>query len=306
MIGKPLPVPVKKIASTDIPKFDGGLFMGGAALAPNNSITDSNNVELDFFGYPGPRRKMVKFLPDTVETTYQKYPVLWNGLLYYFTADNGQIVYCQEGDSGWTACGGTNTFVTNNGGLPKFLRVLDNLLILNGKNGDNLAYVDLTTSGFPIVKYSAIADPTGATTSALTGLSSGPFNIYYAYSYTASVGETNLSPIETISIDQTRDAWTGLSTPGLITLTRPGTPPAGAQFWNVYMATTATSGSIQVTDMLMIAASIDLSTDTFIDNGTLSLNLSSLAPIANSTAGPRVENGITFEGNPLLFGDQDN
>lgn len=306
MITKPLKVPVKKIDSVDITKFDGGLFMGGPQLAPKNAITDSKDVEIDFFGYAGPRRKLVRFLPDTVETTYQKYPVLWNGSVYYFTADNGAIRFCREGDSSWTACGGTNSFTTNNGGMPKFLRVLDNLLILNGKNGDNLAYVDLSTSGFPIVKYTALADPTGAPTSALAGLSSGAFNVYYAYSYTASVGETNLSPIETISVNHTRDEWSGLGTPGVITLTRPGSPPAGAKFWNVYMAVTSTSGTIQDTDMLLLAAQLDLATTNFIDNGTLSINLSSPAPIANSTAGPKVENGITFEGNPLLFGDQDN
>jgi hypothetical protein len=312
MISKPLKVEVKKISSVDIGKFDGGLYQNGPQLAPNNAIIDSKDVEIDFYGYPGPRRKMVHFLPDTVESTYQKYPVLWNDLIYYFTADQGGIYFCQEGDAGWTKCGGSNTFTTNNGGMPKFLRTLDNVLILNGKNGDRLAYADLTVSGFPITKYTAVADPTVAPTLTSTGLGTGtqPFNVYYAYSYTSQVGETVLSPIQHIQVSTSRTSdgstgWTSLSTPGSVTVTLGGSIPAGAKFWNVYMAVTSTSGTIQDTDMILLAPQLDLAKTEFIDNGTLALNLNSLAPIANSTSGPRVEDGIVFEGIPLLFGDQD-
>lgn len=306
MITKPAKIPERNVVSTDIVKFDGGLYMGGAENAPQNSMTDAKDVELDNDGYIIPRRKLTKFLPDTINTSYQKFPVLWKGEIYYFTADNGKIRYCQSEDSAWTDCGGDNDFVTNNGGMAKFLRVLDNVLILNGKNGDKLSFVSLNDIGFPVVKYDAVSDPVLAPTDVLTGLASGSFNVYYAFNYSGSVGETKLSPILTVSVDHTRDEWSTMDTPGSVEITRTGTVPDGAKYWNIYMAIAATSGTIQDSDMLLLAAKQDLSTTKFIDNGTLAINLGSVAPIANSTDGPRVDQGEIVDGNPILYADQDN
>lgn len=299
-------VPQKEITSVDIPKFDGGLFLNGAQNAPINCFTAGKDVELDRNGYIIPRRTLTPFLPDTIQTSYQKFPVLWGGFIYYFTLDNGKARYCKEGDAGWTDCGGTNSFVTLNGGFPKFIRVLDSVFILNGKNGDKLAYIDLNTAGFPVVKYTLVTDPAVAPTGTLTALAAGAFNVYYAYNYSGAVGGTLLSPILTKSVDRVRDQWqTG--TPGSIKISRPaGAPPAGATFWNLYIALAPTSGTIQPSDMLELAVKLDLNVFDFVDDGALSINLSSIAPEANSTDGPRVSHGIVEDGNPILFGDEDN
>lgn len=302
-VDKPVKVPEKKISSIDIPRFDAGLFLGGDQNGPVNSFVAGQDVELDKKGYLVPRRLLRPFLPDTVETTYQKFPVLWEGVIYYFTADDNKIRFCQRGDADWTDCGGTNTITTDNGGMPVFIRVLNNVMLLNGTNGDKLCYVDLTTLGFDVVKYALVTDPPSALTAALSGLTTGPFSIYYAFTYTSSTGETLLSPIRTQTINVVRDQWQTLGTPGKITLTRPGSPPAGAQFWNLYMATAATGGVIQDTDMLQIAVKLNLADTTFTDDGSLSINLGSVAPIANNTDGPYVDHGIVEEGNPILYGD---
>lgn len=105
MIGKPAKVPQKEISSIDVPNFAGGLYLQGAQNAPNNSFIDSKDVELSTDGYIVPRRKLVKFLPDTVESVHQIFPVLWEGEIFYFTADDGKIRFCQEGDNSWTDCG---------------------------------------------------------------------------------------------------------------------------------------------------------------------------------------------------------
>lgn len=306
MITKPAKVPERKIDSVDLNTFDGGLYLGGAPIAPINSAIDLKDVELDTDGHYIPRRNLTKFLPDTVGISFQKYPVSLDDVFYFFTADDNKIKFCVETDISWTDCGGSNTFTTNNGGMTKFLRVLDKILILNGKNGDKLAYIDLETTGFPITKYDLVTDPTTALTDALTGLSSGSFNVYYAYSYSGAIGETVLSDIATIAINHTRDEWSTLATPGSIKLTRPGSPPAGSQFWNVYVAISSTAGTIQDSDMLLLAAQLDLATVDFVDNGTLSINLGQPAPLENSTDGPRVEQGQIFDGNPILYADQDN
>jgi len=303
---KPVPVPKKEITSVDVAGWASGLWLNGAQNSPISSFINSKDVELTIDGYLTPRRTLAPFLPDTVETTYQKLPVRWNGSLYYFTADEGKVKYCQEGDAAWTDCTGSNTIVTNNGGKPKFLRILDNVFVLNGTNGDKLAFVDLSTAGFPVVKYTKVTDPPTVMSAALTNLTTGSFNIYYAFNYSGAIGETLLCPILTQSINIVRDQWQTQSAPGKITLTRPGTAPAGAKYWNLYIALAATGGSIATTDMLQLALKLDLGTTTFVDDGSLSINLGAVAPLANSTDGPKVNQGIIEDGNPILFNDVDN
>jgi hypothetical protein len=297
-------VPEQAITSVDIPNFVQGLFQNGAQNAPIDSFVQGKDVELSIDGYIQQRRQLQPFLPDTIEAGYQKFLVYYNGIDYYFTLDNGKAVWAKEGDVAWTNCTGSNTLTTQNGGRPILVRAQNAVLILNGGNGDKLAYIDLTTSGFPVVKYTFVADPTAAPTAALTVLTSGAFNLYYAYAYTGAVGTTLVSPILTVSINRVRDQWT--TTGGeKITITRPGTAPAGAQFWTLYVALAPTSGTIQPTDLLAMAVKIPLSQTTFVDDGTLSINLGSPAPIANSTDGPRVQYGLVEEGNPILYGDID-
>ena len=413
-------IPQKEITSVDVTGMAGGLFLNGAQNAPINAFIRSKDAELDLNGYLIPRRRLAKFLPDTVETTYQKAPILWENELYYFTLDDGKAKFAQEGDAAWTDCGpvpvaatlttaltgsdndlkftavtagpdgnsitityvdpgapsaalsvsvvgtaitvnlatngssvitstaslvlaavaastpasalvsvaiapantgagvvtalastplaggtGTNFFTTLNGGFPKFIRVLDKVLILNGKNGDKLAYIDLSSATFDVTKYSLVTDPSTAPTAALTSLTTGAFNIYYAFTYSGAVGTTNLSPILTQSINVTRDQWQTMGTPGSIKITRTGAIPAGATYWNLYIALASTGGTIQASDMLQVALKLDLATTDFVDDGTLDINLGGIAPESNSTDGPRVSNGIVEDGNPILFQDED-
>lgn len=306
-MAKPVAVPEQEISSVDVPNFAGGLFLNGDQDAPNNAFVRSKDVELDRNGYIIQRRKLSRFLPDTVETSYQKFPVLYGGELYYFTLDDGKAKYCQEGDDTWTDCGGSdNDLITGAGGFPKLIRVLDNVLILNGKNGDKLAYIDLSTAGFPVVKYSLVTNPSTAPTSTLTNLSTGAYHIYYAFTYSGAVGETELSPILDQTINNTRDLWSTQTSKGSIKITRTGSIPTGARYWNLYVALASTAGSIQPSDMLQLAVKLDLATTDFIDDGTLDINLGSVPPEANSTDGPRVSNGVVEDGNPILYQDEDN
>ncbi|MGI9028150.1 MAG: hypothetical protein ACR2FM_04930 [Candidatus Saccharimonadales bacterium] len=307
MVYKPVPVPEQKITSVDVTNFGGGLFLHGDQNGPANCFVSSKDSELDVNGFLIPRRRLVPFLPDTIEVTYQKFPVLWNNQIYYFTLDDGKARFCLEGATGWTECSGTsNSFVTLNGGFPKFIRVLDAVLILNGKNGDKLAYIDLKTAGFPIVKYTLVTNPAAAMTGILTNLAAGAFKVYYSFTWSGAVGETELAPILSVSINRVRDQWQ-TSTPGSIKLARPaGAAPTGARYWNLYIAIAATAGTIQPSDMLQLAVKLDLTTTEFVDDGSLAINLGSVPPSANSTDGPKVLHGIVEDGNPILFGDEDN
>ena len=306
MIDKPVKVPQKEITSLDVTKLDGGQYMNGPQDAPGNAFVKSKDVELTINGFMTVRRRLAPFLPDTVEKTYQKFPVIWEGVMHYFVADDGKIKYCREGDLIWSECGGDNEITTNNGGMPKFLRVLNNLILLNGGNGDKICHVNLEGAGFPVIKYESVDNPAAAPTATLANLTTGSQNIYYAFSYSGPIGETELSPILTQSVNKVRGEWSTLTPAGSIELTRTGATPTGAKFWNVYVATAAPSGSIQPDDMLLLAARLDLSTTKFVDDGTLDINLGSPAPIANSTDGFLADQGIVADGNPILWGDPEN
>lgn len=322
--GKIASVPQKEITSVDVLNFASGLNLNGPQVATNNSFVDSKDVMLTPDGYLIPRPVMVPFLPDTVDKVFQIYPVLWNNTVYYITADAkvkgstaGQIVYCQEGDTSWTVAGNvtgsTNAVTVNNGGKPEFVRALNTVLVLNGENGDKLAEIQLGST-FKVAQYTPIADPTAAFTAtvnsgmtmASTSSTTNPYPIYYAYTYTTSTGETNLSPIMTQYVSVTRDQWQKQTTPAKLTVTRPGTAPTGAQNWNLYVAVAATAGAITVDDMLQLATGLDLNQSVFTDDGSLAIQLGAPAPTSNTTDGPRVSHGIVEEGNPILFGDVDN
>lgn len=304
-ITKPVPVPKKNITSLDLTGFGGGLFMNGAQIAKNDQMIESADVKISPDGFLMPRNSLQPFLPDTVEDTYQKYPALVDGELYYFVADDGKIKYCQHGDTEWQDCGGDNDITTNNGGKPQFLRILDVLLVLNGENGDKLFYVNLNSATFDVVKYTLIDDPTNAPTASPTGITgTGSYKIYYGYTFSGPVGETKISPILTQTISKPRDQWKSDGSEYL-TITR-SAAPAGAKYWNLYIALAANGGVIQESDMLLLAGGLDLNTTSIVDSGVLAIDVGrGNPPSQNSTDGPKVTNGIETNGRPILFGDVD-
>lgn len=303
-VRNPAKIPKKNIGSVDITGFSGGMYLNGEQNAEGNQIVEGHDVEMTIDGFLTPRKSLTPWLPDTVEDGYQVYPAIWEGEVLNFTADDGKVKYCIDGDDDWTDCVGDNTITTQNGGKPIFLRILDVLLVLNGGNGDKLCYVRLDTK--EVVKYSAVTDPTTAPTAAATGITnSGAYKVYYGYTFSSATGETKLSSILTYTINKTRDTW---ATDGseYLTVTRPAGNPANATKWNLYIALASTGGTIQESDMLLLAGGLDLNTVSLIDNGTLAIDIGrGNPPAVNSTDGPRVKYGIETNGRPVLFGDVD-
>lgn len=306
-VSDPVKVPETKIGSLDLNGWGGGLFLNGEQLAEGNQFVSSSDVELSPNARIRPRKSLQKWLPDTVETVYEVFPARVDGELYFFVADENMLKFCQQGDTEWSECGGDNTITTQNGGKTTFLRVLNSILVLNGGNGDKLCYIDLEEPTFDIVKYTLIDDPTDAPTASPTGITnSGSYKIYYGYTFSSPTGETELSPILTYTINKPRDQWKQDGSEYL-TVTRPGSAPADATYWNLYIALAANGGTIQDSDMLMLAGGLDLNQSSIVDNGTLAIDIGrGNPPTVNSTDGPRVEHGIETNGRPVLFGDVDN
>lgn len=307
-VDNPVKVPETKIGSVDLNGWSGGLFLNGAELAEGNQFVSSSNIELSPNARIKPRRSLQKWLPNTVETVYEVFPARIDDELYFFVADENKLKYCQTGDTAWSDCGGENTITTNNGGKTTFLRVLNSILVLNGSNGDKLCYIDLDEPTFDVVKYTLVPNPTDPLTAAATGITaSGDYLIYYGWTYSSPTGETEISPILEQAISKPRDQWDPEGTE-FLTLTFPdfGAEPADATYRNLYIALAANGGTIQPSDMLMLAAGLDLNQEKFVDNGTLAIDIGRGNPPAiNSTDGPRVDHGIETNGRPVLFGDVD-
>lgn len=303
VITKPVNVPKKEITSTDIVGFAGGLYLLGDQNGKGNQLVKTRNVDVSSDGFVGSRQSLQKFLPDTVGVSYQKYPALIDNVITYFTADDGKIKWCLKGDDTWTDCGGDNDITTGVGIKTTFLRIMDVLLILNGT--DKLRYVDLSNKN--VVKYTATANPTGAPTIAPTGLTNtGSYKIYYGYTFSSATGETEISPILTYTVNKTRDTWKADGTE-FLTVSRPAGNPTGAKSWSLYIALASNGGTISSSDMLMLAAGLDLNTVSVVDNGTLAIDIGRGNPPAeNSTEGMTCTHGIETNGRPVLFGDINN
>ena len=304
-VSNPSSVPQKDIASLDISGFSGGLYLNGDQTAAENQFVSANDVEMTIDSALAPRRSMQRWLPETVEKVYEVFPALTDNEIVYFTADDGKVKYARSGDGEWTDCGGDNEITTQNGGKPTFLRVLDKLLLLNGRNGDKLSQIDLETK--EVIKYEFVDDPTDEVSISGNNIAlSGDHTIYYAYTYSSATGETMLSPIKKQEIEKPRDTWDPNNNESL-TISRPsGTPPSGAENWNLYVALASHGGSISDSDMLMLVPGIDLDSDSVVDNGSLVIDIGrGTPPEVNSTDGPRVDNGIETNGRPVLFDDVD-
>ena len=300
-VSDPVKVPETKITSLDILGFSGGLNLLGERNAAQNQFVSSTNVEIGPTGSLTERKSLQRWLPDAEGTVYHIKSALVEGVLTHFMADNGRIRWTIEGSNLWTDCGGDNTVTTGPGIKTSFLRALDVLLILNGK--DKLKWVDLKTKN--VVASTQVPNPSSAPTGALTGLSAGAYNIYYGYTFSSATGETELSPILTQSINKPRDNWKVDGTE-YVTVTRPSGNPPGAKNWNLYVALASNGGIIQPTDMLMLAGGLDLNTLAFTDNGTLAIDIGrGTPPTDNSTDGVRATHGIESNGRPILFGIKD-
>lgn len=301
VVSRPAKVPQAKINSLSIVSFDGGLDQRGEANIRSNSFSVGRNVMVDNQGLATHRFGLKKWLPETVEKAYQVFPALVGDDLYYITADDGKIKYCQPGDTEWTDCGGDNVVTTGEGVVTTFRRILDKVLILNGV--DNLGYVDL--SDMDVVHFSLVANPSSAPTASLVSLTNSPYKVYYAISYNSIVGKTALSPILTQGVSKIRDQWKSDGTEG-VTITDPNTRPSGAVSWNLYFAAAPAGGTIAPTDMLPLALGIDINVTSFFDNGQLEVQVNAgTAPLVNSTEGPKAKYSVDIDGRPFLYGITD-
>lgn len=301
------PVPVKGatiVTPAQVISFDAGLDERGDYNIAPNAMNYGRNVRINSAGNATKRLSKKHWLPDSIGFNSEVATVYYGGEIIYFIADNGKVKYCRPNDTGWTNCGGSNTITTTTGLITTFLRTNNWLLCMNGV--DELRYINLATLNMTI--FTHVNDPATAITCAATGITgSGPFNVYYAYTYNSDGGgETAISSIKTQAVSKSRSTWKSDGTEYL-TLTFNDTPPAGATSRNLYAAIALQGTTPIASDLAMLKSNIAISDASFVDNGSIGFDIAfNTAPDTNSTAGIKASNGTMAGSIPVLYGDPDN
>lgn len=297
------PVKVKGAQITSpspITSFDMGLDERGDYNIQPNAFSYGRNVMVNSRGNVTKRLVKRKWLPDAVAFNSEVSTVYYGGQIYYFIADDSKVRYCQENDTSWTACGGSNSITTTSGTITTFLRTGNWLLCMNGT--DELRYIDL--SDFTMNQFTSVVNPVNTLTYARTGLSSGGITVYYCITYNSDGGgETGISNILSATVNKSRGSWKTDGTEYL-TLTFNDTPPVGATSRNVYIAIAIQGSAVAVGDMFLLKANVPTGNTTFVDNGQDPITLFG-APTANTTAGVKVKNAIMADNVPVMYGNPD-
>ncbi len=300
------PVKVKGAAivtPVQVTSFASGLDERGDYNISPDAMSFGRNARVNSANNATKRLSKQRWLPDSVGFNSEVSTVYYGGEIIYFIADDGVVKYCRPFDTSWTDCGGSNTINTDPGVITTFLRSNDILLCMNG---ETLRYVDLAT--LEVVIFTFVANPIPAITAVASGITgTGPFNVYYAYTYNSDGGgETAISPILTQAVSKSRSTWAEDGSEYL-TLTFNDTPPAGATSRNLYAAIALQGTTPVASDLAMLRSNIPVGDASFVDNGSIGFDISfNPAPDTNSTAGIKATNGTMAGTIPVLYGDPDN
>lgn len=300
------PVKVKgaSIISSDIVSFASGLDERGDYNISPDAISDGRNVRINSANNATKRFSLKRWLPDAVGFNSEVETVYYDEEIYYFIADDGEVRYCQENDTSWTSCGGSNAITTDEDVITTFLRINDLLLCMNGV--DPLRFIDL--SNFEMTQFTTVVDPVNTLTAAATGIStSGAFNVYYGMTYNSNGGgETAVSNILTQAVSKSRSTWADDGSEYL-TISFNDTPPAGATSRNLYAAIALQGTTPVASDLAMLKSNIPLADSSWVDDGSTPFDISfNTAPDENSTAGIKASLGTIIDKTPVLYGDPDN
>jgi hypothetical protein len=292
MQGSIKPPNIKRISLKDWLKGTVTAYEDGRT--PIDGLKASINAMLDQDGTVRPRPSLVRYGTQPSGTIL--------GAIYEFTkqvsgltnenymmvmqvvAGVAKVYYSKDGGA-WTAASG-KTYDTS--ASARYAQVDNKILIMNGT--DNLSYFDIST--MTVVPFTALATPT-MTSVVATGLAGTTFTYFYRISANSSVGETAASTAMSVQVGTQRDLWTPASQ--FVTVTWPAV--TGAVSYNVYM------GSVSGEEVLICAGINSLS---FKDDGSFAADVSRTAPLADTTAGPKVTRAEVINGQVFMTGDKDN
>ena len=239
---------------------------------PINSLSDMTNMELTQDSIPRPRPPLVVYGTQPAYTIIGRGKYRYNGvrgLLFMMVVGGVGKIYRQNDGGAYTVIGGVNTY--DGTAWAGFVQSKNRVYVYNGVT--NLSYIDLTTMA--TVEYTSLATP-AAPTLAKTGLTAGVFNYYYKVTANNVVGESAASAASTaINVNIPRDEWNSTNY-----VTVSWSAVAGATSYTLYGGT----GPEDVNQFEIITVT-NLSSLSFVDNGSMTFNPFKNSPASNSTQG---------------------
>ena len=267
---------------------------------PNDALRSSGNVQLDQDGTIRPRKSLMLYGTAPTGTilgeVYEFVRTTTTGQQNYVICM--QVVggvarpYIQSDGGAWYVTTGKTYSIT---ARAHFCQVDNKVLIMNGS--DNLSYFDITTSETTrtITPFTALGTPS-APTAGITGLAGSNQTYYYAISANSTIGETIASSGTSRAVGKERELWiVGTDSVNLSWSAVSGA--TASTTYNVYMG-------VATDQMFLIASGINGLA--FVDDGTYAKDVSRLAPVADSTAGPKTTRATVINGQVFMTGDADN
>jgi len=244
---------------------------------PQDSLSDMTNMELTQDNIPRPRPPLVRYGTQPAFTVVGRGKYNYNGtrgLLFMFVVAGVGKIYRQSDGGAFTVIGGVNAY--DDEAWAGFVQSKNRVYVYNGTQ--NLTYVDLTTMA--TVEYTSLATPSAPSGTGSANLISAtkPYNYYYKVTANNAVGESTASAVSAaINVNDVRDNWSAAAAIAK-TVTVTWSAVAGATSYTLY-------GGDDPNYMYEIVTLSNLSTLSYTDDGSLTLNPFKLAPSSNSTQG---------------------
>lgn len=292
--------PAIKYRSAD--KWGKGLYSRlDADRTPLDGLRTAENMQLAQNGVLEPRPGLRLYGTQPTGTVL--------GQIYEFIYMNGTTpetwLICMQ------ASGGTGTVMVNKDGgtwatvsgktysgtaKAHFEQVYGKVIISNGV--DNLSYMDIAT--LTITPFTTLTQPSVKPTATVSAALVGS-GITLRYKYSASnLGETAASPVEskTVLSGHLRESWNGTTEKIDLVMDR----ITGATRYHIYVGTEV--GSEFYLDTVTDPGSG--TTFTYTDTGSIAEDPNRIAPVGDSTAGPKVTRVTNVKGQVYMCGDLDN
>ena len=255
-------------------------------------LRTSGNVYLDQDGIVRPRPSLIRYGTQPEGTVLGEIfemvrvesgvPVTYL-IIMQNIAGTTKPAYSMDGGS-WTTING-KTY--DNKAKAHFVQIDEKVMVMNGV--DNLSYIDIPT--LAVIPYVALSTP-GLPSATKTGMAGTTYTYNYKITANSTVGETAASTADSEQTGMVRDAWD--STTNYMTVTWPAV--SGAQSYNVYM------GDVSGQEVLIASGINGLS---YKDDGLAVPDVTRLAPVGDSIAGPKVTRGTVINGQIFFTGDAD-
>lgn len=209
---------------------------------------------------------------------------------YVMIIDNGTLKYSSNGGA-WI----TITGYTFNTSVWTIMMQYDNdILICNGV--DSFSYVNIPT--FTWIGFTGLSTPATPTFTLGSGLSSGPYNLYYQVTAVSATGETTPTGVLTVTVNIDRTAWWNPNATQVasneIFLELSWTAVTGAIGYNIYLS----DGVAGVSYYLDSVTNAGSGTITYTDYGYAAINDFIQVPSSDTTVAPKF-NWIAVSDNRL-------